>query len=165
MKRTAAIALIAALAACIGNNGDAGTLTPTVEENSHDTPIAEIQGSAAASTMSGQTVTIEGVVSGDFQDNDADTGRNLGGFYVQQPDDDNAETSDGVFVFDGSDPQTAVNPGDLVRVTGVIEQNLSCRDIVALRRKASDVGRVVVRKLNLSAAFDQQDFTRSLETV
>lgn len=86
--------------------------------------ISEIQGSGAASTLVGNTVTIQGIVVGDFQNDDADTGRNLGGFYVQEEDadaDGSAATSEGIFVFDSSFG-TDVNIGDQVTVTGLVDE-------------------------------------------
>ena len=71
----------------------------------------------------GKRVSISGVVTGDFQDNDGDDLSNLGGFYVQQetPDED-AMTSEGVFVFDGNNPATDVRSGDRVNVTGTVSE-------------------------------------------
>ncbi|MEO0997149.1 MAG: lamin tail domain-containing protein, partial [Pseudomonadota bacterium] len=46
--------------------------------------IHDLQGVGDATPLAGQSVRIEGVVTGDFQDNDADTDNNLRGFYVQQ---------------------------------------------------------------------------------
>lgn len=81
-----------------------------------DTPatheIAEVQGSGTASPLAGQTVRIEGVVTGDFQG-----GSRLNGFFLQDdsPDTD-AATSDGVFVFSPSAPDVVV--GDRVLASG-----------------------------------------------
>ena len=78
------------------------------------TPIATIEGTGSASPLAGQTVDIEGVVVGDFQSDP------INGFYVQQADgnqDGNPNTSDGIFVFEGSST-VAVVPGNLVRVRG-----------------------------------------------
>jgi predicted extracellular nuclease len=86
------------------------------------TKISQIQGSGAASGMVGQTVTIEAIVTGDFQNGDADGARNLGGFFVQEEavdSDGNPLTSEGLFIFGGA---TDVNPGDIVRITGVISE-------------------------------------------
>ncbi|MDZ4370168.1 MAG: ExeM/NucH family extracellular endonuclease [Phenylobacterium sp.] len=84
------------------------------------TKISQVQGSGAASPMAGQTVTIEAIVTGDFQNGDSDTARNLGGFFVQEEavdSDGNPLTSEGLFIFGGA---TDVNPGDIVRVTGTV---------------------------------------------
>ncbi len=93
------------------------------------TAISAIQGSGTASPLVGNTVTIEGVVTGDYQNGDADTGRNLQGFYVQMiTGDGNAATSDGIFVFqtDGTSlPITNVNVGDIVRITGVVAESFN----------------------------------------
>ncbi|MEO1683991.1 MAG: ExeM/NucH family extracellular endonuclease [Cyanobacteria bacterium J06631_12] len=85
--------------------------------------IYEVQGSGAASEFVGQTVTVEGIVTGDFQDGDADESRNLRGFYVQdEMGDGNAATSDGIFVFEGGDFLTDVAVGDRVSITGSVTE-------------------------------------------
>lgn len=62
--------------------------------------IGAVQGSGATSPVEGQTVTVAGVVVGDFQD----PGQ-LGGVFVQDADGDgDAATSDGIFVFDPDAP-------------------------------------------------------------
>jgi predicted extracellular nuclease len=83
------------------------------------TLIHAVQGSEDRSPLDTQTLTIEGVVVGDFQDRDTQ----LGGFFVQEEDADadaDPQTSEGLFVYDpgGSD----VNAGDVVRVTGTISE-------------------------------------------
>jgi uncharacterized protein len=73
--------------------------------------IMQVQGAGATSPLVGQTVRVEGVVTGDYQ-----AGGQVGGFYLQDPTGDgDAATSDGVLVFDNADP---VQPGDRVRLTG-----------------------------------------------
>ena len=78
--------------------------------------IAEVQGAGATSPLVGRVVAVEGVVTGDFQDGDADRQNNLGGFFIQsiEPDGD-PDTSDGLFVYDS---RTEVRVGDVVRVEG-----------------------------------------------
>jgi uncharacterized protein len=81
------------------------------------TPIHDVQGATDTSPLGGQTVTVEGVVVGDYQ-----LSSQLSGFYVQEEDadaDSNPATSEGVFVFGGG---TAVNTGDVVRVTGKVSE-------------------------------------------
>ncbi len=76
--------------------------------------IHDIQGSGTSTPIAGTTVTINGVVVGDFQGNSP----TLRGFFVQEEDADadaNALTSEGIFVFHSS---TDVAPGDVVSVTG-----------------------------------------------
>ncbi|MEM9900975.1 MAG: ExeM/NucH family extracellular endonuclease [Pseudomonadota bacterium] len=89
------------------------------------TKIHEIQGTADQNLRDGEIVTVEAVVVGDFQENDADDGRNLRGFFLQEEtgDADDADaTSEGIFVFDGSTPDVDVNVGDIVRVTGTVDE-------------------------------------------
>ena len=86
------------------------------------TPITAIQGDGDVSPLEDQDVRIAGVVTGDFQSNDADTQSSLRGFYVQGEPDGRTETSDGVFVFDGNAPAVDVNVGDRVAVTGTVTE-------------------------------------------
>lgn len=91
-----------------------------------DVKIHEVQGNGDTSPLVGQLVTVEAIVVGDFQEGDADTGRNLDGFYLQEEDadaDGNALTSEGIFVYEGVfDTDNDVNVGDLVRVTGTVDE-------------------------------------------
>ena len=94
--------------------------------NDDATLISTVQGAGAASPLVGRTVTVEAIVVGDFQNGDADAGRNLGGFYLQEEaadQDNNPLTSEGVFVFEGSGNRLVdVNEGDRVRVTGTVTE-------------------------------------------
>jgi predicted extracellular nuclease len=90
------------------------------------TPIHEIQGAGSASPAVGLASTIEGVVVGDFQG-----GAGLGGFFVQEEAldaDADPLTSEGIFVFQG-DAGTAVNAGDLVRVTGTVREYFDLTEV------------------------------------
>jgi predicted extracellular nuclease len=84
------------------------------------TRIHDVQGASASSPLVGGFVTIQGVVTGVFQN----TTTGLHGFFVQEQEteyDGDPETSEGVFVFDdGSAPSLA--QGDLVTVTGVVAE-------------------------------------------
>ncbi|MEW2354471.1 ExeM/NucH family extracellular endonuclease [Spirillospora sp. NPDC029432] len=112
MRRTAA-ALSTVLAVTMAGTGAAraepepGTAacgTPATHE------IAQVQGTGAATPLNGQTVRVEGVVTGDFQ-----AAGELKGFFVQDPTPDaDPRTSDGLFVYS----TRAVSPGDRVLVTG-----------------------------------------------
>ena len=86
------------------------------------TTIQEVQGTSATSPLVGEDVTVEGLVTGDFQERDGDSARNLGGFYIQGAADADVATSDGVFVFDGNSPAIDVHVGDVVRVTGTVSE-------------------------------------------
>ncbi len=85
------------------------------------TPIYEVQGSDLISPLAGTEVAIEGVVVGDFQNNQEPDNGDLNGFHVQDPlGDGNAATSDGVFVYaPGADD---VKVGDRVRVRGAVSE-------------------------------------------
>lgn len=85
------------------------------------TAIHDIQGSGASSPVAGNTVNIEGVVVGDFQGTSK-----LRGFFVQSKGGDfdlDSNTSEGIFVFDGSSPATDVNVGDVVHVSGTVHES------------------------------------------
>jgi predicted extracellular nuclease len=76
------------------------------------TPIYDIQGSGAVAAIT-EVVTTQGVVVGDYEG----PSPALRGFYIQDSTGDgDANTSDGIFVFNGNNDN--VNLGDVVRVTG-----------------------------------------------
>jgi uncharacterized protein len=82
------------------------------------TPIYNIQGSGASVALPGQQTT-QGVVVGDYEG----ASPALRGFFIQDPvGDGNPATSDGIFVFEGSNANT-VSLGDVVRVTGTAGEN------------------------------------------
>ncbi len=82
------------------------------------THIYDIQGSSTAAAITGN-VTTQGVVVGDFQ---GTTG--LSGFYLQDATgDDDATTSDGIFVYTGN--ENSVDEGDLVRVTATARERFN----------------------------------------
>lgn len=72
--------------------------------------IAEVQGTGDATPLNGTTVTVEGVVTGDFQNADQ-----LKGYFLQSttPDGD-PRTSEGLFAYS----TVPVKEGDRVLVTG-----------------------------------------------
>ncbi|MBZ0299186.1 MAG: ExeM/NucH family extracellular endonuclease [Anaerolineae bacterium] len=79
--------------------------------------IHDIQGSGSTSPQTGSSVTVEAIVTGDFQ-----TG--LGGFFIQEEDADadaDPLTSEGVFVFDNR-TGVDVSVGDLVHVAGSVAE-------------------------------------------
>ena len=104
MRILTPLACLVLIAACGGGGGSSQATTPPVTPPpSGATRIGDIQGTGNISPMEGQLVTVSGIVTGDFQENDADERRNLGGFYMQDgPPDANLQTSDGIFVFDGT---------------------------------------------------------------
>jgi predicted extracellular nuclease len=77
-------------------------------------PIGQVQGESARSGLDGQTVTVEGVVSGAFHEG-------LGGFFLQDAGDGNPKTSDALFVaLDEGVPPPSLSAGDRVRVSGIV---------------------------------------------
>lgn len=95
--------------------------------------IHEIQGHGSSSPMMGTAVTVEAIVVGDFQNNNATDSGNLAGFYLQEADadtDNEPQTSEGIFVYDGNGA-VDVQPGDRVRVTGLVEEYAGLTEIIA----------------------------------
>ena len=100
--------------------------------------VSEIQGSSAGvtkvgtddrSALEGQLITIQAIVTADFQATDS-----LGGFYVQEEDADNdadLSTSEGIFVTTFSLGATPVAVGDLVTVTGTVQEFFGETQVVA----------------------------------
>lgn len=82
--------------------------------------IAQIQGSADASPLSGMSVTTRGIV----------TGVKTNGFFIQMeaPGDGDPATSDGVFVFTSSSPPAAAAVGNDVCVTGTVQEFIPSQD-------------------------------------
>lgn len=108
------------LAACGG--GAATASDPSLAPG--EISIAEVQGVGSVSPYDGQSVTVTGIVSGDFQDVDDDVASNLGGFYLQQGQGDgDAMTSDAIFVYDGSRMRADVSVGDRLRVFGKVKEH------------------------------------------
>lgn len=111
------------------NNDSASTPFPIASYDSDDpppaveecgdpaTPIYDVQGTGASTPLNGLEVSVEGIVTGDFQSDDGVDG-DLRGFYIQEvtPDGD-PSTSDGIFVFESS-TIVDVAVGTLVRVSG-----------------------------------------------
>ncbi|HYC61829.1 MAG TPA: ExeM/NucH family extracellular endonuclease [Thermoanaerobaculia bacterium] len=95
--------------------------------------IHQVQGNGAATPMPGATVTIEGIVIGDYQPVPNDV--RLNGFFVQEEDTDaSAEgdptTSEGIFIFCSGCP-TNVAEGQRVQVTGVVSEFNGMTEITA----------------------------------
>lgn len=84
-------------------------------------PISSIQGAGQQSPYAQQQITTRGIVTANWQDEDA-----LGGFFIQsltEDEDNNAATSEGLLIHTGQAPQ-AVQIDDIVYLTGLVsEQN------------------------------------------
>jgi predicted extracellular nuclease len=142
---------LAFFTACGGGGG--GSSAPTPPPSADRVTIAEVQGDGAVSPIAGQTVIVRGIVTGDFQEGDADQGRNLGGFYMQDgPPDGDLETSDGIFVFDGNDPSVDVDPGDTVEVNGRATEYFGETQLNATSVRVVGRGSLLPLPVNLPAA-------------
>lgn len=85
------------------------------------TPIYEVQGSGLTSPLLGTEVALEGIVVGDFQNNDQPDNGNLNGFHVQDmAGDGDTATSDGVFIY--APGAADIHLGDGVRVRGSVSE-------------------------------------------
>ncbi|WP_263620100.1 ExeM/NucH family extracellular endonuclease [Salipiger thiooxidans] len=87
------------------------------------TLISAVQGSGDASTMEGDEVTVEAVV----------TYVTSTGFFLQEEDadaDGDAATSEGLFIYTGSAPTVAV--GDLVQATGTVAEYQGLTEVTAV---------------------------------
>jgi predicted extracellular nuclease len=141
------------LCAC-GGAGSGATAVIPGRNNPVVTALHDIQGNGSTSPMAGRDVTVRGIVTGDFQNSDADTRNELGGFYLQEENPDaDPTTSDGVFVFDGSNPAVDVNDGDRVTVDGVVNEHFGETQISAVRVEVIVAGAGVIpeTEVNLPA--------------
>ena len=80
-----------------------------------DYSIAEVQGDKNASPHEGESVRVSGIV----------TAVTRTGFFLQTPDDkadSNPKTSEGIFVFTKNSPPFDFIPGNIVTVTGTVEE-------------------------------------------
>lgn len=122
--------------------GDA-VATGTITNDDVDlTLISAIQGAGDTSSMAGQTVTVEAIVVGDFQNGDGDAARNLNGFFLQEEAGDwdaDGLTSEGIFVFRGG---TDVQIGDRVQVTGTVGEYFGQTQLTATAITVIEAGAV-----------------------
>ncbi|CAA9414376.1 MAG: hypothetical protein AVDCRST_MAG74-2511 [uncultured Pyrinomonadaceae bacterium] len=80
-----------------------------------DRAISEVQGEKNASPLVGESVRLTGIV----------TARVKSGFFMQSPDDKidgNPATSEGIYVFTKSEPPGEAAVGNLISVTGTVEE-------------------------------------------
>ena len=120
--------------------------------------IHDIQGSGTGVVNPGMTVTVQGIVVGDYQEDNQ-----LDGFFIQEETADidaDPATSEGIFVYCGNNcPATYVDvaEGDLVSVTGVQEEffNMSQLDVpqaggsISIDTPAAGLGLVTPASIDL----------------
>lgn len=88
--------------------------------------IAQVQGTGASTPLAGATVTVEGVVTADHRVG------GYAGFYIQTPGPDTTPgASDGIFVWLNAKTSPAFAIGDLVRATGIAQEQFSVTRINA----------------------------------
>lgn len=104
--------------------------------------IGEIQGAGLVSPLEGKMVSVEGAVTGDFQNNAELDDGNLNGFYLQETIiDGNPATSDGIFIYapGGMD----VNTGDGLRIRGIVSEFNGLTEITLARLWSCSTGNVI----------------------
>jgi predicted extracellular nuclease len=107
----------------IGNCGDPAVFIHT------------IQGAGSQSPLADSSVTVEGVVTGDFQD----VAGQLGGFFIQEENTDadtDDTTSEGIFVFDNGFG-TDVTAGQIVRIQGQVSEQFGLTSEASPRSRSS----------------------------
>ncbi|HEY0232165.1 MAG TPA: Calx-beta domain-containing protein, partial [Dokdonella sp.] len=118
----------------VGNVSGAGVVRGTaigtiVNDDFQSLKIHDVQGSGDATPIpAGTVVSVEGVVTADFQGADK-----LSGFFLQEEDTDadaDPATSEGIFVYCGACP-TAVAEGQRVRVSGTVTEYFGMTEINA----------------------------------
>jgi predicted extracellular nuclease len=136
------------LAGCGGAGSSTSSISDTPASKVVITPISEVQGNGNVSPIDGQSVVVAGVVTGDFQDDDVDDTRNLGGFFIQAetPDTDPA-TSDGIFVFDGNNPAVNVSIGQNVQIAGTVVERFGETQVAASTVTVTGTGTYQAAKL------------------
>lgn len=96
--------------------------------NDDITFIHDVQGNGATSPIVGSTVTVEGIVIGNYQGT-----TKLRGFFLQEEDSDadaDPNTSEGIFIFCNTCP-TPVAEGQRVKATGVVSEFNGMTEITA----------------------------------
>ena len=129
-RRPLMLPAVLLVAAC--SDGGNGISAGSTQPDSGVTPISAVQGSGNSSPLNGRSVTIRGIVTGDFQDDDADMASDLGGFFVQSESaDGDPSTSDGIFIYDANGTGVDVVAGDRVVVTGGVQEHFGETQISA----------------------------------
>ncbi len=137
------------------------------------TLISDVQGSGASSALVGETVVIEAIVTGDFQNGDGDSFRDLGGFFLMEEagdQDGDATTSEGIFAFEGNgDLISDVNDGDKVRVLGTVIERFGKTTIqvqeIRVEQEAAVDPMTLAQSIQLPDVDDREAYESMLVTI
>ncbi|TDR41138.1 putative repeat protein (TIGR01451 family) [Tahibacter aquaticus] len=131
--------------------------------------IHDVQGNGASTPIPGATVTVQGIVIGNFQG----AGR-LQGFFLQEADanaDADPATSEGIFVSCGS-CATPVAEGQVVRATGVVSESNNLTQIsattagaVVVTNAGNNLAQVTPTTIDLPVVGAIDDFYESRESM
>jgi predicted extracellular nuclease len=150
-----------------GGDGGGGGGGGSIDDEA--TLISAIQGEGEASPLAGETVVVEAIVTGDFQDGDADAFRNLGGFFVMEEIADRdglAATSEGLFVFQDGLDLGDVAQGDRVRILGEVDERFGKTVVVAREVQTVEPGAVAdIGTLAVESALPGTDGREALESM
>ena len=130
----------------LGSYGDSGNAPGACQAAPAVTLISAVQGATDMTPCSGQTISVEGVVVGDFEGPTA-----LRGFYVEEEQADwdaDAATSEGLFVFNGDSDSVSV--GQRVRVTGRASEFGEQTQITASNTEILEGGPIAVPKTSVT---------------
>ena len=106
--------------------------------------ISQVQGGGASTPVSGQAVSVRGVVTADFTsggDSGIPANQGLRGFFLEAATgdrDDDAATSEGIFVFDSGGAFTG-GVGDVVAVGGTAGESFAVTQITATQFRACEL--------------------------
>ncbi len=136
--RLVAVAAILVLAAIPAEADEAGLAA--ANQIPIGTSICEVQAGGGSSPLVDTLVVVEGVVTVDFIETD------LLGFFMQAPgcdvdpgDGDDPDSSDGILVFTNRETEISVSPGELVRVTGIVNEYFGMTEIEVCPPYSSDL--------------------------
>ena len=125
-----------------GGDGGGGGGEGSIDDE--PTLISTVQGAGDTSPLVGETVVVEGIVTGDHQDGDADGFRSLGGFFLMEEAEEfdaDPATSEGIFAFEG-ELTTDVEAGDRVRVLGEVVERFGKTTVEVSEVRVEEAGAV-----------------------
>jgi len=137
--------------AAAGGNSGADVGSPGGENIIVDPPVTtvkihDVQGNGDVSPLSNLIVSIQAVVTADFQDGLFGSMGDLDGFFVQEEAadyDTDVSTSEGIFIFEGSTPVVDVAVGNLVTIEGTVTEFNGKTQITATSVTVNQVEAVV----------------------